>query len=123
MTPELEEVTFRRCQTAPGEGHEGGATPRRDHGPGGSSGTASRELWEFVAHGGEVFAWAEVFPAADQWGVRLQDRAPDVLDGDLLKLVGKLLIWDIGCPADTVDVVLGRTHDHHTLVRVGGEYV
>lgn len=106
MTPELEQVTFRKSQaTGPGAG--------------GSRG----QMWELVAVGGGVFAWAEVFPGSDQWGVRVQDRAPGVSDADLVKLVGKMLLWEVGCPADTVDIVLGRTHEHHTLVRVGGEYV
>jgi hypothetical protein len=102
MSPELEQVTFRRSA--------GGAA-------------AGAQLWELVAPTGEVFAWAEVFEAPEQWGVRLRDRAPSIVDHDLVRLVGKLLTWEVHCPADTVDVVLGRSHDHHTLVRVGGEYV
>jgi len=102
VTPELEQVTFRRSTS----GHK-----------------ASVEVWELVSASGEVFAWAEIFAAPSQWGVRVQDRAPGVADGDLVKLVGKLLTWEVHCPADTVDVVLGRSHDHHTLVKVGGEYV
>ncbi len=102
MSPELEQVTFRRS-----------ASTQR----------AGAEVWELVAASGEVIAWAEVFRAPSQWGVRLQDRIPLVSDADLVKLVGKMLTWELACSADTVDVVLGRTHDHHTLVKVGGEYV
>ena len=82
------------------------------------------QVWDFWAPDGTgVFARAEVFPGDDQWGVRLQDRAPAIEISDLLRLVAKLLVWDVGCKADTVDVVLGRTHEHYPLVRVGGDYV
>lgn len=80
-------------------------------------------MWDLVDEAGVAFARAEVFEGKEQWGVRVQDRAPNLADGDLLRLVGHLLVWHVSCPADTVDVVLGRTHDHHPLVRVGGEYV
>lgn len=73
--------------------------------------------------GGPVFARAEVFPGEVQWGVRLHDRAPELEDSDLLRLVARLLVWQVGCRADTIDVVLGRTHEHHALVRVGADYV
>jgi hypothetical protein len=81
-------------------------------------------FWDFVApDGATVFARAEVFPGTIQWGVRLQDRAPALDDGDLLRLVARLLVWEIACPAETIEVVLGRTHDRHVLVKVGGDYV
>lgn len=83
----------------------------------------SPRLWELVAPDGTVFARAELFPGEQQWGVRLQDRAPAIEDGDLLRLVARLLVWHVECPADTVDVVLGRTHEHHILVKVGADYV
>jgi hypothetical protein len=101
VSPELEQVSFRR------------SAGQRD----------GVQVWELVAPSGQVIAWAEIFEAPNQWGVRVQDRVPGVADGDLVKLVGKMLTWEVRCPAETVDVVLGRTHDHHTLVRVGGEYV
>jgi hypothetical protein len=105
VTPELEQVAFR--QVAPPRG----ALP-------------GTQLWELIAPDGTgVFAWAEVYPGEVQWGVRLQDRAPALEDDDLLRLVAKLLIWHVHCRADTVDVVLGRTHAHHPLVRVGGAYM
>ena len=83
----------------------------------------SDRFWDFVSEDGTVFARAELFPGKDQWGVRLLDRAPDLDDRELTKLVGKLLVWEVGCTADTVEVVLGRSHDRVTMVRVQGEYV
>ena len=80
-------------------------------------------VWDVVAPDGSVFARAEVFPGETQWGVRLRDHAPALEDADLLRLVSRLLVWHVSCPADTVDVVLGRTHVHHTLVKVGADYV
>jgi hypothetical protein len=55
--------------------------------------------------------------------VRVHDRAPNVEDDDLLRLIARLLVWHAKCPTDTVDVVLGRTHEHHTLVKVGPDFV
>jgi hypothetical protein len=99
---DLERVTFRRVAER-GEG---------------------ARFWDFVApDGATVFARAEVFPGTVQWGVRLQDRAPALEDRDLLRLVARLLVWEIACPAETVEVVLGRTHDRHALVKVAGDYV
>lgn len=83
----------------------------------------SKGVWDISAPGRGVFARAEIFPGPEQWGVRLQDRAPELDARDLLRLVARLLVWHAHCPAETVDVVLGRTHDHHPLVRVGGDYV
>ena len=98
---ELDAVTFRRVD----------------------DGRSAVQVWDVVAPNGAVFARAEVFPGEQQWGVRLSDRAPAIEDGDLLRMIARLLVWHVGCPADTVDVVLGRTHAHHTLVKVGGDYV
>jgi hypothetical protein len=82
------------------------------------------QIWDVIdPASGTAFARAEVFPGEIQWGVRLQDRAPALEDSDLLKLVARLLVWHVQCPADTVDVVLGRTRDHHALVKVGADYV
>lgn len=83
----------------------------------------AQQHWDFRDENGFVFARAEVFEGREQWGVRLHDRAPHLDDADLLRLVAKLLVWHAGCPTETVDVVLGRTHEHHTLVRVGGDYI
>lgn len=80
-------------------------------------------FWDFVAPDGTVFARAELFVGDDQWGVRLADRAPNVADADLLRIVARLLVWSVQCPADTVEVVLSRTHDRHVLVKVAGDYV
>lgn len=105
MLPELDRVRFQRLDPPP---------------PGSAPGV---QVWDLAAPDGSVFARAEVFPAEHQWGVRLQDRAPAIEERDLLRLVANLLVWHVACPADTVDVVLGRTHEHHTLVKVGADYV
>ncbi len=105
MDAELDRVRFERVEPPP-PGIRPGVT-----------------VWDLSAPDGTVFARAEVFPGEQQWGVRLQDRAPAIDDEDLVRLVAKLLVWHVGCAADTVDVVLGRTHRHHTLVRVGADYV
>lgn len=84
---------------------------------------ADVEVWDLVAPDAGVFARAEVFPGETQWGVRLRDRAPALEESDLVRLVATLLVWHVGCTAETVDVVLGRSHRHHTLVRVGADYV
>jgi hypothetical protein len=80
-------------------------------------------FYDLVAPDGTVFARAELFTGQEQWGVRLADRAPALADADLLRLVARLLVWTINCPADTVEVVLSRTHDRHLLVKVAGDYV
>ena len=83
----------------------------------------ANQHWDFRDQDGRVFARAEIYEGGEQWGVRVHDRAPDVEDTDLLRMVARLLVWHARCTTDTVDVVLGRTHDHHTLVKVGGDYV
>jgi hypothetical protein len=83
----------------------------------------SKGVWDVSAPGRGVFARAEIFAGQEQWGVRIQDRAPELDVRDLLRVVARLLVWHVSCSAETVDVVLGRTHDHHTLVRVQGDYV
>lgn len=113
---ELERVTFRRV--AP----PAGPAPQV-HGAQGGQGAQEVQVWDMVGPEGTVFARAEVFPGQEQWGVRLQDRAPALEDADLVRLVARLLVWEVRCPADTVDLVLGRTHEHHTLVKVGADYV
>lgn len=79
--------------------------------------------WDFKDREGLVFMRAEIFEGPEQWGVRVHDRAPNVDDSDLLRLIATLLVWHAKCPTDTVDVVLGRTHEHHTLVKVGADFV
>jgi hypothetical protein len=83
----------------------------------------AQQHWDFKGPSGEVFMRAEVFEGPEQWGVRVHDRAPSLEDPDLLRLVARLLVWHAKCPTDTVDVVLGRTHEHHTLVKVGADFV
>ena len=83
----------------------------------------AQQHWDFKDDAGRVFARAEIFEGREQWGVRVHDRAPELGDDDLLRLIAKLLVWHARCPTETVDVVLGRTHQHHTLVKVGADYV
>ena len=84
----------------------------------------SGEVYLFIADGEtRPFAMAEVFRAETQWGVRLQDSRRDLSDHDLIACVRTLLTWNLGCTVETVDLVLGRTHEHVMLLRVGGEYV
>ncbi len=80
------------------------------------------EVWDFQ-HGERIFARAEVFRGEEQWGVRLSDKAPELEDADLVRIVSRFLVFGVSCRADTVDCVLGRTHEHHSLVRVGATYV
>ncbi len=91
--------------------------------PGGESSPDARAHYDFISPDGFVFARAELFPAPEQWGVRLADGAPELDASALLRLVSRLLVWEAGCRAETVDVVLSRTHEHYALVRVGGDYV
>jgi len=102
--PELDQATFRRVE---GVQLTQGAS----------------QLWDMIAPAGHVFARAEIFEGESQWGVRLQDKAPDLRDEELLKLVSRMLVWEVGCRADTVEVVLSRNHERHMLVRVGADYV
>ena len=83
----------------------------------------ANQHWDFKDPKGVVFMRAEVYEGEEQWGVRVHDRAPGVEDRDLLRLIAKLLVWHAKCPTDTVDVVLGRTHEHHTMVKVGADFV
>lgn len=83
----------------------------------------ANQHWDFKDGEGVVFMRAEVYEGEEQWGVRVHDRAPNVEDQDLIRLIARLLVWHAKCPTDTVDVVLGRTHEHHTLVKVGPDFV
>lgn len=83
----------------------------------------AQQHWDFKDPRGEVFMRAEIYEGEEQWGVRVHDRAPTLEESDLLRLVARLLVWHAHCPTDTVDVVLGRTHEHHTLVKVGADFV
>lgn len=86
--------------------------------------TRSGEVYLFTASGeSRPFAMAEIFRAETQWGIRVQDSRRDLSDHDLIACVRYLLTWTLGCTVETVDVVLGRTHEHVMLLRVGGEYV
>ena len=81
------------------------------------------QVWDVIDPKNKAIARAEIYEGEDQWGVRLHDRAPEYEDSDLVRIVAHLLVWHAHCRTETVDVVLGRTHEHHTLVRVSGDYV
>lgn len=83
----------------------------------------AQQHWDVIDESGATIARAEVFEGREQWGVRLFDRAPHLHDSDLVRVVAHLLVWHAQCRTETVDVVLARSHEHHTLVRVSGDYV
>lgn len=83
----------------------------------------AQQHWDVSDEAGRTIARAEVFEGSEQWGVRLFDRAPEMHDSDLVRIVAHLLVWYAQCRTETVDVVLARTHEHQTLVRVSGDYV
>ena len=83
----------------------------------------AQQHWDVIDEAGATIARAEVFEGREQWGVRLLDRAPHMHDSDLIRVVAHLLVWHAQCRTETVDVVLARSHEHHTLVRVSGDYV
>jgi hypothetical protein len=83
----------------------------------------ANQHWNIIDESNVIIARAEIFEGSEQWGVRFFDRAPALDDSDLLRVVAHLLVWHAQCATETVDVVLGRTHEHHTLVRVSGDYV
>lgn len=85
--------------------------------------TKAQQHWDVVDETGATIARAEVFEGHEQWGVRFFDRAPQMHDSDLIRICAHLLVWHAQCRTETVDVVLARTHEHHTLVRVSGDYV
>lgn len=82
----------------------------------------ANQTWD-VLDGRTVVARADVYFGETQWGVRLVDKLPHVDPSDLLRLVARLLVWECGCRADTVDVVLARTGDHYPLIRTGADYI
>jgi hypothetical protein len=85
--------------------------------------TRAQQHWDVIDESGVAIARAEIFEGREQWGVRLLDRAPRMHDSDLIRIVAHLLVWHASCRTETVDVVLARTHEHHVLVRVSGDYV
>jgi hypothetical protein len=86
--------------------------------------TKAKQFWDVVDPTRNVaIAHAEVFEKPDQWGVRLFDRAPELDDVDLTRVVAKLLVWHARCPAETVELWLARTNARSVLVRVSGDYV
>lgn len=88
-----------------------------------ASSAKAQQHWDVIDESGATVARAEVYEGKEQWGVRLFDRAPHMHDSDLVRIIAHLLVWHAQCRTETVDVVLARTHEHHTLVRVSGDYV
>jgi hypothetical protein len=80
------------------------------------------QAWDIASDRG-VVAHAELFHGRDQWGVRVFDKAPELDEPDLLRLVAHLLVWHAGARVETIDVVLARSRTSHVMVRVGGDYV
>jgi uncharacterized protein YcgI (DUF1989 family) len=83
----------------------------------------AKQFWDIVDPDGKVVAHAEIFEKADQWGVRLFDRAPSLDENDLARIVARLLVWHAHCPMETVELWLERTKTIQTMVRVSGDYV
>jgi uncharacterized membrane protein (DUF2068 family) len=71
----------------------------------------------------KAIAHAEIFEKADQWGVRVFDRAPQLDETDLTRIVARLLVWHAGCTVETVDLWLARNGARSVMVRVSGDYV
>ena len=111
MTPDLEQVRFYRV--FPPEGQ-----------PGQPAAPGLKQIWDFYSAEGWAFARANVYPGNEEWRVDIIDRAPMIESGDLVRLVGRLLLWHVGTRIETVRVILGRkVSEPQTLVLVGGEYV
>ena len=87
-----------------------------------SPGSGANQTWD-VAAVGRTVARADVYFGESQWGVRLVDELPALDASELLRIVAHLLVWECGCRADTVDVVLARTGNHYPLIRTGPDYV
>ncbi|MEM9194541.1 MAG: hypothetical protein AAGF12_35515 [Myxococcota bacterium] len=105
MRAELEQVKFRQLRSPEG-------TPPR------------YQLWEMLAPDGTgPFARVEIFPGEAYWGIHLHDQAPALDASDLLRLTARLLVWEVSCPAETVQVLTSRSREPQTLVRVGADYV
>ncbi|MCA9575431.1 MAG: hypothetical protein R3B40_00750 [Polyangiales bacterium] len=84
--------------------------------------SGANQTWD-VTDGGRIVARADVYFGESQWGVRLTDDLPTLDVADLLRLAAHILVWECGCRADTVDVVLGRDGQHYPLIRTGPDYV
>lgn len=84
----------------------------------------AKQFWDVVDPTTQrALAHAEVFEKPDQWGVRLFDRAPELDEVDLTRVVAKLLVWHAQCPVETVELWLARSGARSVLVRVSGDYV
>lgn len=84
--------------------------------------SGANQTWD-VLLGEQVVARADVYFGESQWGVSLADKLPELDTSELLRIVAHLLVWECGCRADTVDVVLSRTGNHYPLIRTGPDYV
>ena len=87
-----------------------------------ASGAGANQTWD-VLLGEQLVARADVYFGESQWGVSFADKLPDLDTSELLRIVAHLLVWECGCRADTVDVVLARTGNHYPLIRTGPDYV
>ena len=81
------------------------------------------ELWDAFGPDGSAFARFEVFHGETQWGLRIFDRAPVLTVEQLLLVAKRFLVWEVSCPAETVECVLARDRSTHLLVNTGGDYV
>ncbi len=87
-----------------------------------SANSGANQTWDVLADT-TVVARADIYFGESQWGVRLMDKLPQHDASDLLRLVARLLVWECGCRADTIDVVLARTGEHYPLIRAGADYI
>ncbi|MFO0681712.1 MAG: hypothetical protein U0234_06665 [Sandaracinus sp.] len=107
---EIDRLTYRRV-----------APPAR---PRDATSAKAKQFWDIVEpDGGAVVAHAEVFEKPDQWGVRLFDRAPQLDEIELTRIVANLLVWHAGAQVETVELWLARNGARSVLVRVRGDYV
>lgn len=103
---QLERVRFSKVATT--------QAPARDQ---------PHELWDAIGPDGIAFARIEVFAGETQWGLRVFDRAPGLSVEQLLVVTKRFLVWELGAPAEMVEVVLARDRSTHLLVEAGGDYV
>ena len=84
----------------------------------------AKQFWDVVDPTTQkAIAHAEVFEKPDVWGVRLFDRAPQLDETDLTRIVARLLVWHAGCTTETVELWLARNGARSVMVRVSGDYV
>jgi hypothetical protein len=81
------------------------------------------QFWDILTEEGAAIGHAEVFEKPDQWGVRLFDRAPQIDESDLVRIIARLLVWHAGCTVETVELWFARNGTSQVMVRVTGDYV